>query len=102
MNETNTLSLPLDAIRDYCAGQPIRRLSLFGSTLRGERDADSDVDFLVEYVPDAPVGLLTMAGQELELGEIVGQRVDLRTAEDLSRYFREEVVESAQLIYEQA
>ena len=102
MNESNAVALPLDAIRDYCAGQPIRRLSLFGSTLRGDRQADSDVDLLVEYAPDAPVGLLTMAGQEIALSEIVGQRVDLRTAEDLSRYFRQEVVDSAQLIYEQA
>ena len=100
MDEATTISLPLKEIRAFCAREPIRRLSLFGSALRGELAADSDVDLLVEYLPGARVGLLTMAGQEIKLSEILGQQVDLRTAEDLSRYFRQEVVDSAMLIYE--
>ena len=94
------VDLPATAIREYCERQPIKRLSLFGSFLRGDARPDSDVDLLVEYVPGAPVGLLTMAGQEISLSEIVGKRVDLRTTQDLSRYFRQEVVDSAMLIYE--
>ncbi len=94
------IDLPLVAIREYCELQPIKRLSLFGSFLRGDACPDSDVDLLVEYVPGAPVGLLTMAGQEIKLSEILGKRVDLRTAQDLSRYFRQDVVDSAMLIYE--
>ena len=94
------IDLPLTAIYSYCERQPIRRLSLFGSFLRGDAGRNSDIDFLVEYMPGAPVGLLTMAGQEIELSEILGRRVDLRTAEDLSRYFRQDVVDSARLIYE--
>jgi len=94
------IDLPVTAIREYCERQPIKRLSIFGSFLRGDRRTDSDVDLLVEYMPGAPVGLLTMAGQEISFSEIVGKRVDLRTAEDLSRYFRQEVVDSAVLIYE--
>lgn len=101
MSEAIGIELPLKAIREYCAGQPIKRLSLFGSFLHGDAHVDSDVDLLVEYVPGAPVGFLTMAGQEIELTEIVGRRVDLRTANELSRYFRQEVVDSARLIYEQ-
>ena len=100
MDEATTISLPLEEIRDYCARQPIRRLSLFGSALRGELTADSDVDLLVEYVLGARVGLLAMARQEIELSQIVGQRVDLRTPQELSRYFRQDVVDIAQLIYE--
>lgn len=100
MDEAKSISLPLDEIREYCKRQPIKRLSLFGSFLRGDACPNSDVDFLVEYMPGAPIGLLTMAGQEITLSEILGKRVDLRTAEDLSRYFRQEVVSSAMLIYE--
>lgn len=100
MSDAIGIDLPLKAIRKYCVGQPIQRLSLFGSFLHGDAHVDSDVDLLVEYMPGAPVGLLAIAGQEIELSEIVGKRVDLRTAEDLSRYFRQEVVESARLIYE--
>ena len=100
MNDSSPLALPLDAIRDYCAGQPIRRLSLFGSTLRGDREADSDVDLLVEYVPDARVGLFAMSRQQNELSAIVGGRVDLRTPNELSPFFRQDVVDNARLIYE--
>jgi len=100
MRDAISIELPITAIRRYCERQPIKRLSLFGSFLRGDACPDSDVDLLVEYVPGAPVGLLTMAGQEIELSEILGKQVDLRTAQDLSRYFRQEVVDSAMLIYE--
>lgn len=100
MSDTVGIDLPLKEIRRYCDRQPIKRLSLFGSFLHGDADLNSDIDLLVEYMPGAPVGLLTMAGQEIELGKILGKRVDLRTAEDLSRYFRQDVVDGARLIYE--
>lgn len=100
MSDAISIHLPLTAIRDYCMRQPIKRLSLFGSFLRGDACPNSDVDLLVEYLPGARVGLLTMAGQEIRLSEILGKQVDLRTAEDISRYFRQEVVDSAMLIYE--
>ena len=91
---------PLDAIRQYCAGKPIRRLSLFGSTLHGDREPDSHIDLLVEYLPDARVGMLGIFGQQRELSEIVGGKVDLRTPKELSQYFRDEVVAEAWMIYE--
>ena len=100
MNDPVAVNLPLEEIRQYCARQPIRRLSLFGSALRGEFSADSDIDLLVEYVLGARIGLLAMARQELDLGQIVGRRVDLRTPQELSRLFRQDVVDSAHLIYE--
>jgi predicted nucleotidyltransferase len=79
----------------------IRRLSLFGSTMKGSDRPDSDVDLLVEFERDARPSLLTMADIEIELSSLLGGRkVDLRTAEDLSRYFRQEVVRSAELQYE--
>jgi predicted nucleotidyltransferase len=62
---------------------------------------DSDVDLLVEFEPDAKPTLLTMAQIELELSPLLrGRKVDLRTANDLSRYFRDEVGRSAQVQYE--
>lgn len=99
MNDAITVSLPLEDIRDYCLGRPILRLSLFGSAMRGELTADSDIDLLVEYVPGARIGLLAMSGQEIDLSRIIGRPVDLRTPEDLSRYFRQDVIDSSQLIY---
>lgn len=90
-----------DALASLCRHHHIRRLSLFGSVLAGIDRADSDIDLLVEFEPMARPTLLTMAQIELELSNLLGGRkVDLRTAQDLSRYFRDEVVRSAELQYE--
>ena len=90
-----------EALASVCRRHQIRRLSLFGSTLKGADRPDSDVDLLVEFEPDAKPSLLTMAEIELELSPLLGGRkVDLRTAQDLSRYFLHEVVRSAVPQYE--
>jgi hypothetical protein len=88
------------ALARFCAQHHIRRLSLFGSTLKGTARPDSDVDLLVEFEPDQAPGLLGLAGMEIELSALLGgKRVDLRTPQDLSRYFRDEVVRTAEVQY---
>ena len=88
------------ALETLCQRHQIRRLSLFGSTLKGTDSPESDVDLLVEFTPEAKPGLLELVGIEGELSEMLGGRaVDLRTAEDLSRYFRDEVVQTAEPQY---
>lgn len=90
-----------DALAAICRRHHIRRLSLFGSTLKGSNRPDSDIDLLVEFEPEAKPTLLTMARIEIELSSLLGGRkVDLRTAQDLSRYFREEVVRASETQYE--
>ena len=98
MGESVT-DLPRQKIADFCSKHQIRRLSLFGSVLRGESRADSDMDFIVEFHPAHMPGLIRLAGMEIELSELLGRKADLRTPEELSRYFREEVVDSAEVIY---
>jgi len=74
------------ALEAVCRRYRIRRLSLFGSALKGTTRPDSDVDLLVEFEPGATPNLFTMAEIELELSPLLGGRkVDLRTAGDLSR-----------------
>jgi predicted nucleotidyltransferase len=95
------LSFDHAALAALCRRHAIRRLSLFGSVLTGTDRPDSDVDLLVEFEPDAKPSLLTMAQIELELSPLLGgRRVDLRTAQDLSRYFRDDVVQTAKVQYE--
>jgi predicted nucleotidyltransferase len=85
-----------DALAALCLRHAIRRLSLFGSVLRGTARADSDVDLLVEFVPGSEPGLLGLSGIEAELSALLGgRRVDLRTPGDLSRHFRTEVMSTA-------
>ena len=94
------LNLDAEALAQFCKAHHIRRLSLFGSQLKGTARADSDVDLLVEFDPDHVPGLLGIAAMELTLSEMLGGRpVDLRTAQDLSRHFRDEVVRTAEVQY---
>ncbi len=89
------------ALALVCRRSHIRRLSLFGSTLQGTNRPDSDVDLLVEFEPGEEPGLLRLAGIGAELSELLGGRpVDLRTPQDLSRYFRDDVVQTAEAQYE--
>ncbi|MGO9951217.1 MAG: nucleotidyltransferase family protein [Dissulfurispiraceae bacterium] len=96
----NRLQLDHETLARLCTRHHIRRLSLFGSMLRGEDRPDSDLDLLVEFEPGKAPGLLGLAGIEAELSALLGeQRVDLRTARDLSRHFRSEVISKAEVQY---
>lgn len=88
------------SLAQFCREHRIRRLALFGSVLRDDFSAESDVDVLVEFEPDAVPGLLGMARLERQLSQFFGGRkVDLRTPEDLSRYFRDDVLRQAEEQY---
>ena len=86
-------------IDKFCRKHGIRRLSLFGSILRDDFGPDSDIDVLVEFEPGRVPGLLRMAGLEIELSGILGRKADLRTAAELSRHFRQDVLKEAQAQY---
>lgn len=95
----HTVDIPEREIADFCRRHGVGRLSLFGSILREDFGPESDVDVLVEFLPSVRIGLFGIAGMELELAELLGRRVDLRTAGDLSPYFRDEVVAHARLLH---
>ncbi|MFH0823325.1 MAG: nucleotidyltransferase domain-containing protein [Pseudomonadota bacterium] len=91
--------IPDDELAAFCREHFIRKLSLFGSFLKGEGHADSDVDFLVEFHPDHLPTLIELAAMERRLSRMVKRPVDLRTAADLSRYFRDQVLDEAEVRY---
>jgi len=94
------LPIPSDVLEHFCRKHDIRRLALFGSVLKGTARADSDIDLLVEFEPGREPGLIGLAHMEHELSQLLGgRRIDLRTAEDLSRHFREELVRTAEVQY---
>ena len=93
-------TIPANFIKDFCRKHHIKKLSVFGSYLREDFGPDSDIDFLVEFDQRHIPTLFDVAGMEIELSEILGGRkVDLRTPQDLSRYFRDEVVAQAEAQY---
>jgi predicted nucleotidyltransferase len=93
------LDIDRDALAEFCRANGIRRLSLFGSVLHGTNRPDSDLDLLVEFEPDSPLGLLGLAQLEIDLSDMLGVSVDLRTPAELSRYFRDEVQAQAEVLY---
>ncbi len=91
--------IPKNQIAAFCQRNHIRKLSLFGSVLRDDFGPESDIDVLVEFEPGAKVGLLKMARIERDLSELLKRKIDLRTPEDLSRYFRQEILNTATVQY---
>ena len=89
------IAIPKEFLGEFCERNYIRKLSLFGSVLTPRFRPESDIDVLVEFDPGHTPGLLTLAGMEIEISEQLGRKVDIRTAEDLSRYFRDEIVASS-------
>lgn len=90
----------LEALAEVCRSRGIKRLSLFGSFLKGNAGPESDIDLLVEFEDGATPGMFGLAIIEQELSALLGGRtVDLRTPADLSQYFREEVVREAEVQY---
>jgi len=95
---THRLPVDPDELARLCSRHHVQRLSLFGSVLAGKDRPDSDVDLLVEFQAGREPGLLALATLEGELSRLLGgRRVDLRTPRDLSRYFRDDVVKSAEV-----
>jgi hypothetical protein len=89
------IPVPHDAIAEFCRRHGIRRLAFFGSVIRDDFTPESDVDVLVEFEPDRVPGLITFAGYQIELSEMLGRPVDMHTPRSLSRHFREEVLAEA-------
>jgi predicted nucleotidyltransferase len=99
MEATLSTNTSPDRLSALCREFGVRSLAVFGSVAHGSERPDSDLDLLVEFEPDRRVGLFTLARLEGELTELFGRKVDLRTAGDLSRYFRADVVEGARPLY---
>lgn len=93
------IEVPKEKIAEFCKRNHIRKFSFFGSVLREDFGSQSDVDVLVEFEEGHVPGLIRLSGMELELSGIIGRKADLRTPEDLSVYFREEVAGSAEVQY---
>lgn len=93
------IDFPEPDLAGFCRRHGVRRLSLYGSILRDDFGPESDLDILIEFLPGRTPGLFAFAGMQLELGKLLGRRVDLRTPADLSRYFRDRVLRDAQVQY---
>ncbi len=97
--KVTNITIPSETITEFCQSYHIQKLSFFGSVLRADFSPESDIDILVEFNPQHIPGLIRLSAMEQELSEIFQRKVDLRTPEDLSYYFRQEVIDSAIVQY---
>lgn len=97
---TLPIQIPQADIAAFCQQNHITRLALFGSVLRDDFTPDSDIDILVDFEPGQTPGFAFIDLQD-QLTALLGRTVDLNTPQDLSRYFRNDVLESAEVIYAQ-
>ncbi len=89
-----------EKVADFCRRHHINRLAIFGSALREDFAPESDVDILVEFEAGHVPGFFRLFEMEEELSTLLdGRKVDLRTPEDLSRYFRDRVLAQAEVQY---
>jgi predicted nucleotidyltransferase len=87
------------AVSTFCRRNHIRRLWLYGSALRPDFRPESDVDVLAEFEPEHTPGLFALGGMLLDLAEMVGRDVDLKTPGDFPERVREQVLATAQPLY---
>jgi predicted nucleotidyltransferase len=101
------MNLPIDIDMDqfvaFCQRWKIKEFAFFGSVLRGEFGADSDIDVLVDFAPDADWSLLDHVRMEEELAEALGRDVDIQTRRAVQRspnwLRRQSILESAEVVY---
>ena len=94
------ISIQKDKIAEFCKKHHVQRLAIFGSALRNDFKLESDIDILVDFEPGRTPGFFKLFEMEDELSNLFGGRkVDLLTPQDLSQYFRDKVVEGAEVQY---
>ena len=96
---TVKIKIPTENLDTFCQRYQVRRLSLFGSVLRDDFQADSDIDVLVQFEPDARVGFMTLGKMQRELEALFQRPIDLIPQDGLKPVIREEVLASAQEVY---
>ncbi|WP_343221797.1 nucleotidyltransferase family protein [Methanocalculus chunghsingensis] len=100
MTNNSRIPIPYKEIATFCRKYHIRSLALFGSVLREDFSRGSDIDILIEFEKGKTPGFFTIFSMEEELSELFGGRkIDIRTPEDLSRYFRDDVISSCEVCY---
>lgn len=93
------IELDTDALAALCRRYQVRELAFFGSVLRDDFGEESDIDVLVEFQPGARVGLFRFFDLQSELETLLGRKVDLVSKNGLKSVIRDDVLNSAEVIY---
>jgi hypothetical protein len=78
----------------------IKYVALFGSYVNGTAREDSDIDVLIDFYPQAIVGLFKYVDIQQSLSKALEKKIDLLTPQAISKYFGDQVLKEAELVYE--
>jgi hypothetical protein len=95
------ISISKEKIDQFCRRNRIRRLAFFGSVVRDDFSPESDVDVLVEFDQGCGVGMITLAGMEIELSRILERNAEIHTYQGLNPLFRDRVLGEAEVLYQE-
>ncbi len=93
------IELPQEAIAEICKRYQVRELAVFGSAVRDDFTASSDIDILVEFQPETVIGIIKFTHMQHELEDIIGRKVDLVSKRGLNPIIRDEVLASSRVLY---
>jgi uncharacterized protein len=96
------IRIPKEKIVRFCFNHNIRKFALFGSVLGEDFQPKSDVDVLLEFEPGMRIGFFKLYDMEQELSQLLeGRRIEINTPDSISPYFRDEVLNKAEVQYVQ-
>lgn len=93
------IQVPSDKLAEICQRYGVAELALFGSALRSEMRPDSDVDLLVEFQPNARIGILRFESLAEDIEALIGRKVDLVTKRGLKPWVRPQVLRNTRILY---
>lgn len=91
--------LPMEAIAEICRRYQVRELAVFGSAARGDMKPESDIDLLVEFQPEAKLGIWEFGHMETELADLLGRKVDLVSKRGLKPRVKPYVMRDLRVVY---
>ena len=100
MTKEKIRELLLAAVKNNPNFADIKYVALFGSYVNGSPRDNSDIDVLIDFYPQAIVGLFKYIDIQQNLSKALGRNVDLLTLPAISKYFRNQVLQEAELVYE--
>lgn len=95
----HNIEIPTAELAEICRRYHVRELALFGLALREDFRDDSDLDILVEFEPETQGGLFAVFDLKFELESLFDRTVDLGEKAGLKRLIRDDVLDSAEVIY---
>jgi len=94
-----TINIPAEPLKALCESFQVKELSVFGSFLNENFSEASDIDLLVEFMPDSQIGFLELSKLQRALSSIFKRHVDLVPKNGLNPVIRTEVLTSAEILY---